>query len=195
MPQKETIRNLAEIQLGYQFRSKPQGDEQGSVQLIQIKDILSDRSGLSHRDALRFNPERDPTKQLLQEGDVLFMGKGSAPFACAVSGLSGPTVAGGMFYILKPDTTRVLPDYLAWCLSRKETLRTLTIASGTGVAMPVIRRSELEQFSIPLPPLEIQRKIGELQRLNREEKNLMNELTAQKETLMRAVCNKLASEL
>ncbi len=194
MLQKETIRNLTEIQLGYQFRSKPKGDEQGSVKLIQIKDILPNRSGISPKEALRFEPERDTTKQILQEGDVLFMGKGSAPFACTVSGLAGPTVAGGMFFILRPDTQRVLPDYLAWCLSRKETLRTLTIASGTGVAMPVIRRSELEQFSIPLPPLEIQQRIGELQRLSREEKNLMNELIAQKEILMRAVCNKLASE-
>jgi len=194
MTQKDTIRKLAEIQLGYQFRSKPEGDEQGSVQLIQIKDILPDRSGILPESALRFEPDRDTTKQLLQEGDVLFMGKGSAPFACAVHELPGPTVAGGMFFILRPDTQRVLPDYLAWVLNNKRTKQRLMIASGTGVAMPVIRRTELEKVQVSLPSLELQKKIGELLELETQEQNLMNELAEQKRLLTEAVCRKLTEE-
>jgi len=165
------------------------------VQLIQIKDILPDRSGiLPGGSALRFEPDRDPTRQLLQEGDVLFMGKGSAPFACAVHDLPGPMVAGGMFFILRSDTNRILPDYLAWCLSQKETLRTLTIASGTGVAMPVIRRTELEKVQVPLPPLELQKKISELLELEAQAQNLMNELAKQKHLLTDAVCRNLTEK-
>jgi restriction endonuclease S subunit len=189
--QTETIRSLTKIQLGYQFRSKPEGDENGSVALIQIKDILPNRSGIDWATPLLFEPDRDPTKQLLQEGDVLFMGKGSAPFACTVRGVTGPTVAGGMFYILRPDTRRVLPDYLAWVLSNEQTLEKLKIASGTGVAMPVIRRSELEKLKIPVPPLETQQRIGELQELSRREMDLVNELAEQKQILAEGVCKKL----
>ena len=194
MPRNEPIRKLTEIQIGYQFRSKPEGNEHGGVQLIQIKDILPDRSGLSPAGALRFNPERDPSRQLLQEGDVLFMGKGSAPFACAVHALSGPTVAGGMFFILRPDTNHVLPDYLAWLLNNKQTKQRLMIASGTGVAMPVIRRTELEKVQVPLPPLEVQKKISELLELEAQEQNLMTELAEQKRLLTEAVCQKLTEE-
>jgi len=191
MNQKQPISKLAGIQLGYQFRSKPEGNENGSVALIQVKDILPDRSGIDWTAPLLFEPERDPSKALLKEGDVLFMGKGTAPFACKVDGLTGPTVAGGMFYILRPDTRRVLPDYLAWVLNDKQTLEKLLIASGTGVAMPVIKRKELEQLAIPLPSLEAQQRISELQELNRQEMDLMNQLAGQKQILTEGVCKKL----
>ncbi len=191
MAQKETIRNLVQIQLGYQFRSKPKGDKNGNVTLIQIKDIRPDRSGVATEGALRFNPERDPTKQLLKEGDVLFMGKGSAPFVCTVRDLTGPTVAGGMFFILRPDTERILPDYLAWVLGHREIFEKLHIASGAGVAMPVIRRSELEKVQIPLPPLQIQKRIGDLLALEAQEQNLMTELAKQKQSLTEGICKKL----
>ena len=193
MAQKETIRNLVQIQLGYQFRSKPEGDEHGSVKLIQVKDILPDRSGILSDKALRFEPDRDPTKQLLQEGDVLFMGKGSAPFVCTVRGLTGSTVAGGMFFILRPDTQRVLPDYLAWVLNDKRTLEKLMIACGTGVAMPVIRRKELEKVQVSLPPLELQKKISELLKMKAQEQDLMKELAEQKEILTEGLCKKLST--
>jgi hypothetical protein len=191
MNQKQPIAKLAGIQLGYQFRSKPEGDENGNVSLIQIKDILPDRSGIRPGTALRFKPERDASKALLKEGDVLFMGKGTTPFACIVRELTRPAVAGGMFYILRPDTRRILPDYLAWVLNDKRTLKTLQIASGTGVAMPVIKRKELEQLAIPLPPIKAQQRIGELQELSRQEIALMSELSEQKQKLAEAVCRTL----
>jgi restriction endonuclease S subunit len=192
MPQKETIRNLAEIQIGYQLREKPKADEAGEIRLIQLKDINASRTHLAlSEETVLFDPERSIEKQLLKEGDVLFMGKGSKPFACPVHGLPSPAVATGMFFILRPDTKRVLPEYLAWALNREDNLRKLLVSSGTGVAMPVIRRSVLEEFSIPLPPMETQKIIGELLRLSDEEQELMIELAEQKKTLMQAVCRKL----
>lgn len=186
-----TIRNLAGIQLGYQLRTKPEENRAGDVLLIQLKDVNKSRTRLEVTEGtVRFDPERSIEKQLLHEGDVLFMGKGSKPFACTVRGLTKPAVATGMFFILRPDTKLVLPDYLAWVLNQEKSLTSLLIASGTGVAMPVIRRRVLEEFSIPLPPLTIQRKISELQRLMAEEKDLLCELAAQREELIRGVCEK-----
>ncbi len=195
MPQKETIRNLAEIQIGYQLRTKPEGDDAGEVLLIQLKDINASRTQLELSDkTVRFDPERGITKQLLNEGDILFMGKGSKPFACPVRNLPGPAVATGMFFILRPDAQRILPEYLAWALNREQILRKMLIASGTGVAMPVIRRSVLETLSIPLPPLAIQQKIGALLKLSNEEQKLMNTLAKQKKTLMQGICEKLCDQ-
>jgi hypothetical protein len=195
MTRCETIRNLAEIHLGYQLRKKPETDEAGEILLIQLRDINKDRTELAlSADTVRFNPERSISKQLLEEGDVLFMAKGSKPFACTVRNLPGPATATGMFFILRPNTQRVAPEYLAWALNRDEALRALMIASGTGVAMPVIRRSVLEEFLIPLPALKIQQRIGELKRLAEEEQDLLKELAVQKEKLIRAVCGKLCKQ-
>lgn len=195
MPQKETIRNLAEIQIGYQLREKPKANKAGEVLLTQLKDINASRTQLElSNETVRFDPERDITKQLLNEGDVLFMGKGSKPFACPVRSLPGPTVATGMFFILRPDAQRVLPEHLAWALNREESIRKMLVAAGTGVAMPVIRRSVLETLSIPLPPLETQQKIGTLLQLSSEEQELMSELAQQKKTLMKGVCEQLCEQ-
>ncbi|MDD2236923.1 MAG: restriction endonuclease subunit S [Kiritimatiellae bacterium] len=192
MPRNETIKNLVEIQIGYQLRQKPKADDDGKILLIQLKDINTSRTQLEFtEETLRFDPKRSIERQLLEEGDVLFMGKGSKPFACVVRNLPAPAVATGMFFILRPKMKRILPEYLAWVLNSKRTLDTLMIASGTGVAMPVIRRTELEKVSIPLPPLETQKKIGELQELNRQEMDLINQLSEQRQILTEGICRSL----
>lgn len=188
----ETIRELAEIQIGYQLRAKPKEAEAGAVLLIQPKDIHTSRSHLDlSEETVRFDPERSIEKQRLEEGYILFMGKGSKPFACPVCGLPGPAVASGMFFILRPDASRVLPDYLAWVLNREEHLRKMMTDSGTGVAMPVIRRKVLEELAVPLPPLNVQKKIGELLSLADEEQELLTELAEQKLVLMNGLCRQL----
>lgn len=191
MTQFESIGTLAEIRAGYQHRPKDELDENGEFLLIQQKDIHADRAGVSFSTTARISPERDASKQRLQEGDVLFMGKGRTPFGCAVIDLPEPAVASSAFFILRPDTTRILPGYLAWVLNREKTRHELLKAAGTGVAMPVIRRRELEEQAIPLPPLDTQRKIAELHRLMAEEKELMQELADQKSQLIRGACEQL----
>jgi restriction endonuclease S subunit len=57
--------------------------------------------------------------------------------------------------------------------------------------MPVIRRKELERLEIPLPSLETQQWIGELQALKKAEQDLMGNLAKQKEILAEAVCMNL----
>lgn len=59
------------------------------------------------------------------------------------------------------------------------------------MAMPVIRRGELEDLTIPLPPLAIQARIRDLVELNGEEQTLMRELAEQKRILVEGVCRNL----
>ena len=186
------IKDLADIQLGYQFRTRVEGHPKGMMLLVQVKDVNRARREVDFTSALRFYPERDTTKQLLKPGDVLFMGKGSAPFACVVRDLPGPAVAGGMFFILRAKPRRVFPDYLAWALGQEKTMRALMVASGTGVAMPVIKRSVLEDFRIPLPPLAVQQRIADLARLALDEQELLQEIADQKRALIQVVCERMS---
>jgi len=192
--QSDTVANLAEISAGYQLRFRPSEDKNGRVLLIQPRNINAERTAVNFNEVLRFEPARNYSKALLKEGDVLFMGKGTAPFACAVYNMPTQSIAAGNFFILRPDEKRILPEYLAWMLNRKKIRETLLIASGAGVLMPVVRKKDLEDLKIPLPPLEMQKKIIELHRLMAEEKWLMRELAEQKELLIRGVCKKLTGE-
>jgi len=54
--------------------------------------------------------------------------------------------------------------------------------------MPVVRRSVLENIEVPVPALEIQKKIVEMEKLMREEQGLLNKLVEKRKELIMAVC-------
>lgn len=193
MTQLETIGALAEIKAGYQHRPADELAENGTFLLIQQKDILPDRTGISYAQAARISPKRKHTRQLLQDSDEVFMNKGLAPFGCAVRELPEPAIASSAFFILSPDATRILPEYLAWMLNREQTRHELFNSAGIGAAMPVIHRKALEEQSIHLPPMETQQAIAELIRLVAVEKSILLQLAEQKGLLIDGVCEKLIS--
>jgi restriction endonuclease S subunit len=157
MLQSETIRTLAEICAGYQHRPKDELVDNGEFLLIQQKDISSDRTRVDYANTVRITPERQYTRQLLVDGDVVFMNKGQSPFGCAIRNLPEPAIASSAFFILRPNKERILPEYLAWVLNREQTRHELFSAAGHGTLMPVIHRKALEEQSIFLPPMEMQR--------------------------------------
>lgn len=194
MMRQETLGALAEIKAGYQHRPADELAEKGDYLLIQQKDILPDRTDIHYAEAARIAPKRKHTRQLLQDGDVVFMNKGHAPFGCAVRELPEPAIASSAFFILSPDTTHILPEYLAWALNREHTRHELFSAAGIGTAMPIIHRKALERQPIPVPPMETQHTIAELYRLAAMEKDLLLQLAEQKTRLVQGVCEKLISE-
>ncbi|WP_372847437.1 hypothetical protein, partial [Pontiella sp.] len=144
MTRYETLKTLTEIKAGYQHRPAEELSESGEYLLIQQKDISANRIGIDYAQSARITPERKHTRQLLRDGDVVFMNKGHAPFGCAVRELPEPSIASSAFFILSPDTTRILPEYLAWVLNRGQTRHELFSAAGIGAAMPIIHRKALE---------------------------------------------------
>ena len=61
------IKEIAEIQIGYQSRGKVEPNPKGSHQLIQIKDI-DDESWLSVEDLFRITPEGTVDRYLVDQG-------------------------------------------------------------------------------------------------------------------------------
>ena len=56
--------------------------------------------------------------------------------------------------------------------------------------MPVVRRSVLENLDVPLPPLETQKKIAELDALMRQEQQLIDKLVQKRKNLIAMACLK-----
>ena len=84
----------------------------------------------------------------------------------------GPCVASPSFLIIRiDDPARILPEYLCGFLNLPSTRQLLT-AQAQGSAITSLSKADLEEFEIPLPPLERQRSCIALTRLHRREQAL-----------------------
>ena len=81
-------------------------------------------------------------------------------------------MASPSFLIIRiDDPTRILSEYLCGFLNLPSTRQLLT-AQAQGSAITSLSKADLEEFEIPLPPLERQRACIALTRLHRREQAL-----------------------
>jgi len=190
---KIRIRDIAKIRMGYQSRGKIENDPNGTYGLLQIRDFNEDRSAIDISNMVRFASSTIQEEQLLREDDVVLLAKGAKNFSFAPIGIPFPIVAAPYFFVIRTCSS-VLPGYLTWFLNQNSTRQYFTLHTGSGVRMPVIRRSVLEQVEIPVPRMEIQRGIIELECLLRQQLSLFDELGQKKKNLIETACMKAATQ-
>ncbi len=128
------LRDIAEIQIGYQHRDKGHPITTGSTgthRIIQIKDLdleepfkreVIGRGGSAPYvwldNLYQVTPAGDAERYLVSQGDVLFLSRGQRTYAVPVLQALENTVASYYFYILRPDPDRIDPEYLAWFINQ-----------------------------------------------------------------------------
>lgn len=184
------LKEIAEVRSGYISRGRiePRGD--GTHFLLQASDVDGHR--LTYRtDALtRFSPVMTRKDRILETGDVLFMARGTRNYSVLLDEIPHLVLAAACFFIVRVSTEDVLPGFLCWYLNQAPVKHYLSRHSGRGVHMPVVRRAVLENVDVPLPPLEAQKKIAELDALMRQEQQLLNELAQKRKNLISMACLK-----
>ena len=177
---------ISEIQVGYQSREGIRAYPDGSHFLLQARDFNTlhqvDWSNLT-----RFTPAGSTTKSEIQPGDVLFLAKGQENFACPINCVTNHVLAANSLYILRPDRATILPEYLAWWLNQKPAQEYIQL-NRSGSSLPFLSVSALSRLEVPIPPIEVQRKIGELELLRKKEANLLGLYLLKKSTLIQSVC-------
>jgi restriction endonuclease S subunit len=154
------LKSLAKIRMGATLRgrdaTRPVPD--GSCRIIRIGDIRDDGS-FGNRDFPRIEPNEILDDSLfLKPGDVLFPNRGMRTTAVVFDEDDPHTIVGAQFYVLHPDTRRILPDFLAWTLRTSEAARHFAVRR-KGTLVQTLQRIDLEELAIPLPPLAVQEKI------------------------------------
>jgi restriction endonuclease S subunit len=162
--------DVARVSTGYPFRKKVEAEEGGDIVLVQIKDVDS-AEGVSAGGTIILRSDGKYEKHLLHEGDLLFQSRGSRhPVAVVGGGVKGIAATG--LHVIRPDLRRALPSYLAWWLNHPQSQAKLIRDLARGTYIPFISKSDLEGFSVALPPLTIQAQIVEVDRLRRLEQKL-----------------------
>jgi restriction endonuclease S subunit len=181
---------LFEIQIGYQIREKLDIEKTGTVQIIQAKDI-DEKSGHRLRldDLSRFTPQRSIDPYLVRNGEILVLSKGRRTFASVISDLPSeiPTVALYYFFILRPRTALIRPDFFAWAINETH-LQDHIRGMSRGTGIPFVPKKVFSNLGLLVPPLGTQEVIVETFKLARRESALLRELASKRLELTRALC-------
>lgn len=178
------LKDIVEIQIGYQHRERGKAiskDSLGSHKLIQIKDIDDGKLNATH--LFKVTPKGDAGRYLVEKNDVLFLSRGQKGFAVAISESLKDTVAAYYFYILRLQSSDIIPDYLAWLINHPSSQAYLN-SHQRGSHIKVIPKSAFEELPVSIPSIEEQKMIIELESLRKKEAGLLEKLITTRKKLV-----------
>ncbi|MCB0497237.1 MAG: restriction endonuclease subunit S [Cyclobacteriaceae bacterium] len=179
------IKHIADLKIGYHT----QPAEHGDVRYLLTKNF--DEEGNLENDLNSFvSPEDTNMLHLLKDGDVLFAAKGNRNFAWTYVSSIGPAIASSIFIILRPNKQKVLPEYISTIFNLPQLQEKFQVL-GAGSSIPSIRKSELEAFKIPVPSIDIQKKIVKLKELHITNIHISKKVIEEKQNLYNSVINTL----
>lgn len=188
---KTHITNIADINIGYQFRAKIEPTDDGTYPVIQIRDFNENRL-LNIDRLIRVNIDKSAEQYQIKKGDILFLSRGHRNWAAPIVNDLKDAIAVSHFFVIKIKKSDVLPEYLAWYINQAPAQEFLHMNARHGSHMPLIPLSAFKGLTVEVPPIETQRKIVELSRLMEKEKLLLTELQEKRSRVINTVCLKAA---
>lgn len=180
------LSEFVRIQPGYLSRGRVHSVPDGTHRLLQAKDLSAD-GGVRLENAVRFHPERRPELYQVSRGDVLVIARGQEHKAHCIDEDLPNTLVAFSFYILRLDSSLILPGYLAWWLNQPRVQAQINAASrGTGISY--ISRQALENLSVQVPTLIVQHKIVRILKLWHRIKAIRRQLNEKREQQIQMVC-------
>jgi hypothetical protein len=188
---RETIKNIAAVQLGYSFRSRLEVSKDGEVAVIQMKDLLDDNT-VGCDELVKIDMDAVKDHHLVCKGDLVFRSRGIISNAAIVLEDPGKAVVAAPLLrirITKPD--RILPEYLSWYLGQRDAQVFLT-SRAIGTAQKMISKEVIEDLGVFLPSMAKQRKIVELASLSAREQALSSVLAEKRRLYVSMVLTRFA---
>jgi len=177
------IADLGSLRSGFHLRGPADAQPGGKHVVIQLGDI---RDGAIKSDrVIRMNLDRARPKDYLARGDILLRSRGASYGAALVAPCPTGTLAAAPLYVLRLETPGVEAEYVAWYLNRPATQSQLE-ANARGTHIPTVSMEAFGDLEIILPTLAEQRRILDMERLFREEKELTLRHLEQRAQLVRA---------
>lgn len=134
----------------------------GTRKYIDLSSVNRDTHSIIDADILEVSADNAPSraKQLVQENDILF--GGTRPMLkryCIVPAEYDKQVCSTGYCVLRVDAKKALTSYVYHCLGTSEFYRYVE-ANQQGASYPAISDKVLKDYTIPVPTLEMQKKIA-----------------------------------
>ncbi|EAA7634061.1 restriction endonuclease subunit S [Enterobacter hormaechei] len=182
---------IAGIRSGHTLRGAITPDPEGDVHLLQIKDLDQDWQ-FNHKALPTVVWEQRIAPPFLEQGEIVVAARGNRNLAVVYRG-QVPVVPTSQFLIvsLKRKESEIAPEYVCWLLNHP-TIQQWFHRSGTNIQL--ITKSALLDVIIPVPSLEIQLKVIELQRAWQEEALLISKLQKNRHDIELGILQKLLKD-
>lgn len=175
---KIKLKNIANIQLGYSFRTKIQRESNGNVRIIQMKDLTNNfRVNLNSLDKIDLDDYGN--RHLVQKGDIIFKARGNDTTACFLENDVRNTILAAPLLKIRIESKNILPEFIFWYLNQK-TAQNYFNSRSKGTAQKMINKQSIEELEIEIPSLGQQHKIVEIAQLAEKEQKLLENLRIKK---------------
>lgn len=165
------VKEIAEIIAGYTFRGALKHDLNGKCEVVSAKNINEDGS-IDYNGLTRILQLPPRTNAFVKENDVILSSRGV--FRAGVyRKKSQSIIASSSTFILRVDNTKLLPEYLAIYLNSEVGQASIRRVL-TGSSIKTILRKSLENLQIPIPSIDIQKKIIDIRENWQVQEGLLN---------------------
>ncbi|MBF0479975.1 MAG: restriction endonuclease subunit S [Candidatus Omnitrophica bacterium] len=171
------LKNIATVQIGYSFRTGLNTCPEGSIAVIQMKDITEENQ-IDRRNLRYVYLKEVQEVHLLKKDDLIFRTRGQRFNAAILNEDIGLAVASAPLVRIRITAQNVLPKYIQWFLDQKIAQAHFS-SRIEGTALKMLNINSLENLELEIPSLNKQRMIIEMAQLMKEEQNLLK-LIAQK---------------
>lgn len=170
-----TLTELTELSAGYAFRAALADEPAGDVRVVAMAQSVGDVLTASvELPQIAFSGIT--AKLELAAGDVLFRPRGVSTQAIYVESVKAPCIfAAPLVRIRVNDPQQLDSWYLHWVLNSPQIQRDIN-AQARGTMIRMVSLQSLRNLAIPVPPIQVQQKIAEVARLQREERTLSEAL-------------------
>ena len=181
---QQAVSHLADLRLGYHFRGKIKEAADGGARVLQVRNVSSE-SGVTS-ESLTTVAIPNAEKHAVEQGEVVFLARGRNRFAFVFDVTDSlPIVPASYFIILTPKPEMVDSGYLSWAINQP-VFQSKIESRSTVTSIPQISKTDLQELTINLPPLETQLKIAALDDLIKQEQSLTRQINFHRAQLLRA---------
>jgi len=165
------LKQICLVIAGYSFRKALTANFDGSMSVIQAKDVVDDIY-LPTAKLTKIDPLEYQSKALIQTNDIVISSRGSFT-ANVVKKNNKNIIASSSVYVLRLQDKNISPEYLAIYLNSSLGQKQIQ-EKITGSAIKTILRKDLEDLKIPIQDKNMEQKIIELYKNNQAQQKLLS---------------------
>ena len=180
------LKEIATIQQGYSLRRKVPEAPEGSMAIIQMKDVSREKISWDH--LRRMNPTGRKEPRFLKEWDIIFSGRGTQIFATPVTIQPEKTVAGPQFFVItleKPQQAQ----YISWYINSHHGQHYFWTNAG-GSSILNVKKEVLENLPLPMPAENDLSTVTEYITAMETEKGIFTALQHKRQRLLEGIISK-----